>query len=59
MQEKGGIFYGKRKKMITVVGAYMILKGILNLILGFSASNVVSLLFASSFDFCNAETDSI
>ena len=35
------------KKMITVVGAYMILKGILNLILGFSASNVVSLLFAA------------
>ena len=34
------------KKMITVVGAYMILKGILNLILGFSASNLVSLLFA-------------
>ena len=35
------------KKMITVVGAYMILKGILNLILGFSASNLVSLLFAA------------
>ena len=35
------------KKMITVVGAYMILKGILNLILGFSANNVVSLLFAA------------
>lgn len=35
------------KKMITVVGAYMILKGILNLILGFSAGNVVSLLFAA------------
>ena len=35
------------KKMITVVGAYMILKGILNLILWFSASNVVSLLFAA------------
>ena len=36
------------KKMITVVGAYMILKGILNLILGFSASNLVSLLFAAA-----------
>ena len=35
------------KKMITVVGAYMILKCILNLILGFSANNVVSLLFAA------------
>ena len=44
------------KKMITVVGAYMILKGILNLILGFSASNLVSLLFAAVLIFA---TDSI
>lgn len=35
------------RKMVFVVGAYMVLKGILNLILGFSASNVVSLLFAA------------
>ena len=34
------------RKMVLVVGVYMVLKGILNLILGFSASNVVSLLFA-------------
>lgn len=36
------------RKMVFVVGAYMVLKGILNLILGFSASNVISLLFAMS-----------
>lgn len=34
------------RRMVFVVGAYMVLKGILNLILGFSASNVISLLFA-------------
>lgn len=34
------------RKMVLIVGVYMVLKGILNLILGFSASNVVSLLFA-------------
>ena len=44
MEQTGG-------KWMSLIGAYMILKGIINLILGFSAGNVVTLIISAALAF--------